>query len=62
MFRSLPLDWFLREGISQGFQKNNWPNLPVGIEMAFVTDDIVTAFALAIETGAVVIVNLKAKY
>lgn len=50
-----------KSNLPQGFQENNLSNLPAGIEVGFVADDVVTAFAGAVEAGAVVVVDPKVK-
>ncbi|MEH2242136.1 VOC family protein [Nostoc sp.] len=50
-----------KSNLPQGFQENSLLNLPAGIEVGFVTDDIAAALSCAIEAGAVVIVDAKVK-
>ncbi|MBD2362003.1 VOC family protein [Anabaena minutissima FACHB-250] len=50
-----------KSNLPQGFQENSLLNLPAGIEVGFVTDDIAGAFARAIDAGAVVVVDAKVK-
>ena len=50
-----------KSNLPQGFQENSLLNLPAGIEVGFVTDDIVAALSRAIEAGAVVVVDAKVK-
>ncbi len=50
-----------KSNLPQGFQENSLSNLPAGIEVGFVTDDVAAAFSHAIETGAVVVVDPKVK-
>lgn len=42
----------VKANLPNGFQENNLAHLPAGIEICFVTDDVATAFATAIEAGA----------
>ena len=35
-----------------GFQENSLGNLPAGVQICFLTDDVATAFTTAIEAGA----------
>lgn len=50
-----------KSNLAQGFQENSLLNLPAGIEVGFVTDDIAAALSCAIEAGAVVVVDAKVK-
>ncbi len=50
-----------KSNLTQEFQKNSLSNLPAGIEVGFVADDIIAAFSCAIAAGAVVVVNPKVK-
>ncbi|MDV2990813.1 MAG: hypothetical protein N4J56_000467 [Chroococcidiopsis sp. SAG 2025] len=50
-----------RSNLSQGFQENNLSNLPAGIEIGFVTEDVSAAFTNAVNAGAVVVVEPKVK-
>lgn len=50
-----------KSNLPQGFQENSLLNLPAGIEVGFVTDDIAAALSRAIEAGAVVVVDAKVK-
>ncbi len=47
--------------LPQGFQENSLENLPVGIEIGFVTEDVTAAFTRAIEAGAIAVVEPKVK-
>ncbi|MEH2408958.1 VOC family protein [Nostoc sp.] len=47
--------------LPQGFQENSLSNLPAGIEVGFLTDDIAAALSRAIKAGAVVVVDAKVK-
>jgi lactoylglutathione lyase len=47
--------------LPQGFQENNLSQLPAGIEIAFVTDNVVVAFSQALEAGAIAVVDPKVK-
>ena len=42
-------------GLSQGFQKNDPSNLPAGLEIAFTTEDVKTAFTQALQFGAIAV-------
>jgi lactoylglutathione lyase len=44
----------VKYGLSQGFQEHSLSNLPAGIAICFVTDDVIAAFATAIAAGATV--------
>jgi len=46
-----------RSNLPQGFQENNLVNLPAGIEIGFVTEDVPAAFALAVEIGAIAVAH-----
>jgi lactoylglutathione lyase len=50
-----------KSNLPQGFQENSLLNLPAGIEVGFVTDDIPEALSRAIEAGGVVVVDAKIK-
>ena len=50
-----------KSNLPQGFQENSLLNLPAGIEVGFVTDDIAAALSRAIEAGGVVVVDAKIK-
>ncbi len=47
--------------LPQGFQENNLSNLPAGIEIGFVAEDVAAAFSQAVEAGASAVVNPKMK-
>ncbi len=47
--------------LPQGFQENNLFQLPAGIEIGFVTDNVAVAFSQALEAGALAVVNPKVK-
>lgn len=47
--------------LTNGFQENNLKNQPAGVEIAFTTDDVDTAFNRAVEAGAVSEVAPKQK-
>jgi lactoylglutathione lyase len=47
--------------LPQGFQENNLSNLPAGIEIGLVADDVPPAFATAVSAGASVVVEPKIK-
>lgn len=50
-----------KSNLPQGFQKNSLSNLPAGIEVGFVTDDVAAAFSRALEAGAMAVVDPKVK-
>jgi lactoylglutathione lyase len=50
-----------KSNLPEGFQKNNLSDLPAGIEIGFVADDVPAAFTNAVEAGAVAIVAPKVK-
>ncbi|OKH41718.1 glyoxalase [Calothrix sp. HK-06] len=47
--------------LPQGFQENSLSNLPAGIEIGFVDEDVPTAFTNAVNAGAVAVVEPKVK-
>lgn len=47
--------------LPQGFQENSRTNLPTGVEVGFVTDDVAAAFEIAVKAGADVVVEPKVK-
>ena len=47
--------------LPQGFQENNRSNLPAGIEVGLVAEDVTAAFSQAVEAGAITVVNPKTK-
>lgn len=47
--------------LPQGFQENNLSKLPAGIEVGFVTEDVIVAFSKAVEAGAIAVVDPKSK-
>ena len=47
--------------LPQGFQKNNLSNLPAGIEVGFVAEDVAVAFSQAVTAGAIAVVKPKTK-
>lgn len=42
----------VKANLLPGFQENSLSNLPAGIELCFETNDVATAFLIAIEAGA----------
>ncbi|MBV8886065.1 MAG: VOC family protein [Chroococcidiopsidaceae cyanobacterium CP_BM_RX_35] len=50
-----------RLNLPQGFQENSRSNLPAGIEVGFVADDVPVVFASAVEAGAAAVVEPKVK-
>lgn len=47
--------------LPKGYQENSLANLPTGIEIGFVTEDVSAAFARAVEAGADTVVEPKVK-
>lgn len=47
--------------LPQGFQENSLSNLPAGIEIGFVDDDVPAAFVNAISAGTISVVEPKVK-
>jgi uncharacterized glyoxalase superfamily protein PhnB len=47
--------------LPQGFQENSRANLPAGIEVGFVADDVLAAFTRAVEAGALAVVEPQIK-
>jgi uncharacterized glyoxalase superfamily protein PhnB len=45
--------------LPKGFQENDLSNLPAGIEVGLVADDVPAAFATAVHAGASVVVEPK---
>lgn len=50
-----------KSNLPQGFQENSLSNLPAGIEIGFVDDDVPRAFAHALNSGATPVVEPKVK-
>jgi uncharacterized glyoxalase superfamily protein PhnB len=50
-----------KSNLPQGFQENSRANLPTGIEVGFVTNDVATVFKNAVEVGAAIVVEPKVK-
>lgn len=50
-----------KSNLSHGFQENSLSNLPAGIEVGFVAEDVSAAFSRAVEAGAVAVVEPKVK-
>lgn len=50
-----------KSNLPQGFQDNSRANLPVGVEVGLVTDDVLTVFKNAVAAGAEVVVEPKVK-
>jgi catechol 2,3-dioxygenase-like lactoylglutathione lyase family enzyme len=50
-----------KSNLPQGFLENNRSNLPAGIEVGFVADDVPTVYADAIEAGAIAVAEPKVK-
>jgi lactoylglutathione lyase len=51
----------VRANLASGFQENSLSNLPPGIELCFVTDDVGTAFSTAVAAGAIAYEKPKVK-
>jgi len=51
----------VRANLTPGFQENSLSNLPPGIELCFETDDVTTAFSIAVEAGAIAYEKPKVK-
>lgn len=47
--------------LPQGFQENDLSNLPAGIEVGLVAEDVTAAFSQAVEAGAIAVVKPKTK-
>lgn len=50
-----------KSNLPQGFQENSRSNLPTGIEVGFITDDVAAAFENAVKTGADSVAEPKIK-
>lgn len=50
-----------KSNLPHGFQENSLSNLPAGIEVGFVAEDVSAAFSGAVEAGAVAVVEPKIK-
>lgn len=50
-----------KSNLPQGFQENSLLNLPTGVEVGFVTDDVAAVFKGAVEVGADIVVEPKVK-
>lgn len=50
-----------RSNLPEGFQENSLSSLPAGIEVGFVTEDVIAAFSQAVEAGAIAVVAPKVK-
>ncbi len=50
-----------RSNLPQGFQVNSRANLPTGMEIGFVTDDVNGMFDRSVKVGAEVVVEPKVK-
>lgn len=50
-----------KSNLPEGFQENNLSNIPIGIEISFVSEDVSAAFLRAVESGAVAVVEPKVK-
>lgn len=50
-----------QSNLPQGFQENTVSNLPAGIEVGFVTEDVASVFKNAVKVGAEVVVEPKVK-
>lgn len=47
--------------LPQGFQENSLSNLPAGIEVGFVAEDVAVAYSQAIAAGAISVTTPKVK-
>ncbi|MEA5598257.1 VOC family protein [Rivularia sp. UHCC 0363] len=52
----------VKANLPKGFQENNPSNLPAGIEVCLVTDNVTDAFAKAINAGAVAYTEPKVMF
>lgn len=52
----------VKANLPKGFQENNLSNLPAGIEVCLVTDNVADAFALAMEAGAIAYAEPKVMF
>ncbi len=50
-----------KSNLPQGFQENSLSNLPAGVEIGFVDDDVPFSFENAVNAGAVAVVEPKVK-
>lgn len=50
-----------QSNLPEGFQENSLLNLPKGMEIGFVVDDVTDAFNRAVEAGAITVVQPKIK-
>ncbi|GAA6623710.1 VOC family protein [Scytonema sp. NUACC26] len=50
-----------KSNLPQGFLENSRSNLPAGIEIGFVTDDVPAVFANAVKVGALAVTEPKVK-
>ena len=50
-----------KSNLPQGFQENSRSNLPGGVEVGLVTEDVLTVFNNAVQVGAEVVVEPKVK-
>jgi lactoylglutathione lyase len=50
-----------KSNLPQGFQENNLANLPAGLEVGFVTDEVAIVFNNALQAGATAVVEPKVK-
>ncbi|MEE3718019.1 VOC family protein [Tumidithrix elongata RA019] len=50
-----------KSNLPSGFQENNLSSLPAGIEIGLVTEDVPTAFTIAVEAGAIAVAEPKVK-
>jgi lactoylglutathione lyase len=50
-----------KSNLPQGFLENSRSNLPTGIEVGFVTDDVDAVFKVAVKVGADIVVEPKLK-
>lgn len=52
----------VKANLPLGFQENSLANLPAGIEVCFLTDDVAAAFATAVDAGAVAYAEPKVMF
>ncbi len=50
-----------QSNLPSGFQENSLQNLPNGVEIGFVVEDVTDAFNCAVEAGAINVVQPKIK-
>ncbi|BAU13570.1 glyoxalase/bleomycin resistance protein/dioxygenase [Leptolyngbya sp. NIES-3755] len=50
-----------KSNLPQGFQETNLSDLPTGVEIGFVTEDVPAVFENAVKAGATIVVEPKVK-